>query len=221
MKRDICLKEISDGRLYDINDTVRAGSNGCKGCSSCCHGMCDTIMLDPLDVFRLSSNLGRSFEELISDKKIELNDKDGIIRVNLCTGEGTNACVFLNGAGRCSIHGFRPGICRIFPLGRYYQNGSFKYFLQTHECIYANRTPVRVGKYIDIPDPEQNSAFVISYHDLTMQLSELIGDLSMQQAKQLNMLLLNTFMVKPYDAKQNFYEQFKKRLTEFKAMLDL
>ena len=50
MKRNVSLEEISDGRLYDKNDMVRAGCGGCKGCSACCHGMGESIILDPYDL---------------------------------------------------------------------------------------------------------------------------------------------------------------------------
>ena len=39
MLRNIDLKEISDGRLYDANDMVKAGSDDCSGCWDCCQGM--------------------------------------------------------------------------------------------------------------------------------------------------------------------------------------
>lgn len=39
MKRNVNLEEISDGRLYDENDMVKAGCDDCKGCSACCRGM--------------------------------------------------------------------------------------------------------------------------------------------------------------------------------------
>ena len=39
MEREIDLKEISDGKLYEANDMVKAGCDDCRGCSSCCRGM--------------------------------------------------------------------------------------------------------------------------------------------------------------------------------------
>lgn len=53
MLRDIDLNEISDGRLYTANDMVKADCMGCQGCSSCCQGMGDSIVLDPYDMYRL------------------------------------------------------------------------------------------------------------------------------------------------------------------------
>lgn len=53
MKRNVTLEEISDGNLYEANDMVKADCQDCKGCSDCCQGMGDTVILDPLDVHRL------------------------------------------------------------------------------------------------------------------------------------------------------------------------
>ncbi|MFR3530888.1 MAG: YkgJ family cysteine cluster protein, partial [Lachnospiraceae bacterium] len=119
MLRELDFNEISDGKFYQSQDMVRADCGGCKGCSSCCRGMGSSIVLDPLDVHRIASGLGKSFDELLASH-LELQVVDGIILPNLkMTGPG-EACTFLNDQGRCSIHPLRPGICRIFPLGRYY-----------------------------------------------------------------------------------------------------
>ncbi len=81
MLRDINLNEVSDGKLYGINDMARADCNGCKGCSSCCQGMGHSIILDPLDICRLTYGLHKTFEELLN-QSIELNVVDGIILPN-------------------------------------------------------------------------------------------------------------------------------------------
>ena len=57
MERDINLDEISDGKLYDANDMVKVGCSDCAGCSACCHGMGETIVLDPYDIWQLTSHL--------------------------------------------------------------------------------------------------------------------------------------------------------------------
>lgn len=53
---------------------------------------------------------------------------DNLILPNLLlTGEDEH-CTLLDDNGRCSIHESRPGFCRMFPLGRIYENGTFSYF---------------------------------------------------------------------------------------------
>lgn len=72
MEREIDLKEISDGRLYSSSDMVKADCGDCKGCSACCQGMGSSILLDPYDIYRLSTGTGLTFEDLLKDR-IELN----------------------------------------------------------------------------------------------------------------------------------------------------
>ena len=57
MKRQVSLEEISDGRLYGPNDLVKADCGDCRGCSDCCHGMGSSVILDPMDVYRLTGEL--------------------------------------------------------------------------------------------------------------------------------------------------------------------
>ena len=63
MKRKVDINEISDGNLYGLNDMVKADCGDCKGCSTCCQGMGESIVLDPYDVFRLTNGLNVSFAE--------------------------------------------------------------------------------------------------------------------------------------------------------------
>lgn len=219
MKRNVSLTEISDGRLYDENDMVKADCHGCQGCSRCCQGMGNSIILDPYDVYRLTVGLNTTMEELLKDA-VELNVVDGVILPNLkMTGEGEQ-CSFLNAEGRCSIHAYRPGICRLFPLGRYYENGSFKYFLQTGECAGRNPTKIKVSKWIDTPNSVQNREFVTRWHYLLNEVEELIAD-NEEDAfrKNLNLFVLNTFYLTPYDGEQDFYRQFEERYARFRQIV--
>lgn len=219
MKRNVTLAEISDGKLYGPNDMVKADCHGCKGCSQCCHGMGNSIILDPYDGYRLTKGLQKELAELIGTA-LELNVVDGVILPNLRMAGEKEACFFLNEEGRCSIHAHRPGICRLFPLGRYYEKGSFKYFLQTGECAETVRSKVKVSKWIDTPDLARNQQFVTIWHYLVNQVEELINQ-SEDDAfrKNLNMFLLNTFYLTPYDKERDFYEQFDKRLSRFREIV--
>ena len=108
------LEEISDGKRYGLNDMVRAACNDCAGCSSCCEDMGESIILDPLDIYELTKNLNTTFENLLKEQ-IELHVADGMILPNLKMTD-KDVCPFLQ-EKRCSIHSFRPGICRVFPWG--------------------------------------------------------------------------------------------------------
>lgn len=213
MRREIDLREVSDGKLYDVNDMAKLGCQDCEGCSACCRGMGESIILDPLDVFRITSYLGRCFEEMLNNE-LELNVVDGIILPYLNMGEG-EVCPFLNREGRCDIHPSRPGICRIFPLGRYYENHDFKYFLQKNECAKKNRTKVKVGKWVDVPDYEKNKEFLITWHYFLNDVENKMKQKDdINYSKQCCLLILRLFYMNPYDNDRDFYEQFEERMTK-------
>lgn len=219
MKRNCSLNEISDGKLYDINDLVEASCNGCKGGATCCHGMGKSIILDPFDVYRLTTNLNKTFEELLTDK-IELNIVDGIILPNLKMVDLAEKCTFLKSEGRCSIHSFRPGICRIFPLGRYYENHGFKYFLQINECRNNSQSKTKVSKWVDTPDYKNNEKFLIDWHYFLNDVEDIIKNSQDENLiKNLNMYLLKSFYVKKYASDIDFYLQFNERLSEAMRVL--
>ena len=76
MKRNINLNEISDGRLYSSGDMVKADCRGCAGCSDCCRGMGNSIILDPMDLWRLKQGIKKDFQALLEERYIELKIDD-------------------------------------------------------------------------------------------------------------------------------------------------
>lgn len=59
------------------------------------------------------------------------------------------------------------GICRLFPLGRYYEEKGFRYFLQVHECQKENRAKVKVKKWLDTPDLKKYETYIARWHGIT------------------------------------------------------
>lgn len=215
MKRQVRMEDISDGRLYTLNDMVKADCGDCKGCFACCKGMGNSIILDPLDVHRLTAHLGKSFERLIEEEKIELQLADGIILPNLKMCGEEEKCAFLNEEGRCSIHAFRPGICRLFPLGRLYEEQGFSYFLQVHECQNKNRTKVKVRKWIDTPETGRYERFVMQWHNFLKAAEEKVEKaVDEAEVKKINMAVLQRFFMTPFASADDFYEQFEERVKE-------
>ena len=215
MLRNVSLEEISDGRLYGLNDMAKLGCNDCAGCSSCCRGMGNTIVLDPYDVWRLTGGLGVSLQQLLAGH-LELNVVDGIILPNLKLAGESEQCTFLNEAGRCSIHPYRPGICRLFPLGRYYEEDGFRYILQLHECEKPNRSKVKIRKWMDTPDMEQYDAYIADWHAFLSKLRTKLEDASSDLAKSVSMYILQRFYLLPYDSSRDFYSQYEARMAAAK-----
>ena len=103
MKRNVDLNEISDGRLYSSGDMVKADCHDCAGCSDCCRGMGSSVILDPMDIWRLHRGVRRDFQALLEAGNIELNIVDGMVLPNLKMDSVRDACPFLDGQGSGSI----------------------------------------------------------------------------------------------------------------------
>lgn len=211
MNRYIDLQEVSDGRLYESGDLVKAGCGDCAGCSACCESMADTIILDPMDIYLLTSRLGICVADLLN-RQLELGVVDGIVLPHIKMTDSTGRCPFLTEAGRCSIHPFRPGFCRLFPLGRFYENRSFRYFLQVQECRRPNRTKVKVRRWIDMPEFDRYEKFIGDWHYFLKDLQESLTEKDPEQAGAACVRILNEFIFKPYDSEADFYPQFYERL---------
>lgn len=78
----------------------------CHACNRCCRNK--TIQVNPYELARLSRGLGLPIAEVVeryTDGGVHLRQRED------------GSCVFL-GAGGCSVHGDRPLVCRLYPLGR-------------------------------------------------------------------------------------------------------
>ena len=220
MLRDVDIQDISDGKLYTPEDDVPVGCDDCAGCSDCCRNTGDSIILDPRDMYFLTTGLHRTFEEMI-EKQIEIRLVDGLILPNLMEHdenhpEQEDGCPFLNSEGRCSIHAIRPSFCRLFPMGRYYPDGekkerAFYYIYQKGECSSRKRYPVRLRDWLDTPDLEQYELFTEDWHSFLRKLGPRTEMLTEQSADQVRRYVLQVFYVSPYRGTQSFYPQYALR----------
>ena len=211
MERNVDMAQISDGKKYTSNDLAKLGCGDCAGCSKCCHGIGESIILDPYDIYSLTTNLETTFSELIKDK-LSLSVADMIILPHLNLKAADEGCLFLDENGRCSIHSFRPGICRLFPLGRIYEDESFSYFLQVNECAKQNRTKVKIKKWLGIPNLGQYESYINTWHYFLKNMKAFLEEQNNEEmAKKINLYILKIFFEEPYD-NEDFYTQFENRM---------
>lgn len=238
-------------KLYTAGDMVKINCNGCAGCSYCCQEMGESVVLTPFDIYELTTHLGKHFDELMEDK-IELYMTDGMVMPNLKMAGGSGpgglpgaqkspntgsflsqegareVCGFLNAEGRCSIHDFRPGLCRLFPLGRNYEvqeteteDGvqevkGFRYFIVKDSCPRLPGTKVKIEKWLGIPHLKKYEEFITKWHyfcrDFQEKMQELLAAGEDEKVKKSNLSLLELFYRKPYEAGRDFYGQFEERM---------
>ena len=177
MIREIDEKLISPDKLMSSSDMAKLGCSGCSGCSDCCRDRASVITLDPRDISMLKECLNFSFEGLMEAGIITLSAVDGVVLPGLAAAKdpvtGEDVCVLLGDDGRCTIHQYRPGICRMFPLARlWHEDGSFSYFLQEGECLNSTGVKIRISKWLGYPDIRDYETSVRIYHDSLLELRE-------------------------------------------------
>lgn len=218
MQRNVDIAEISDGKKYTISDMVKIGCNDCAGCSKCCENMSGLITLDPYDIHRMTSGLNTTFEKLLAHN-VEFTVDRGLLIPTIRMDENTGKCTFINEDGRCSIHNYRSGICRLFPMGRLYEDGSYYYFLQKNECPYPNKTKVKLKNWMDTQDIIKYEKFVSDWHYFISDIQEYLLGAAEDEAKQINSALIQMFYITGYDAQ--FYGAFYDRLAKVKSLLSI
>lgn len=223
MKRNVDINEISDGRLYSSGDMVKADCRDCRGCSDCCRGMGNSIILDPMDIWRLALGIKKDFASLVSGAYIELGIADGMILPNLKMDSGRDACPFLDGNGRCSVHEYRPGLCRLFPLGRFYEEKGFRYFIQIHECSRKDRSKIKIRKWLEIPDLRSYENYILKWHDFLNECEEALETLDDEKKQILMIYVLRRFYETGFSASEEsaFYGEFDIRIKEAREKLGM
>ena len=215
------LEGISDGKLYEIEDYVKADTCGCNGCYTCCHQVGDLVELTPFDVYEIVTYVQKSFDELLGNKLALQTNNKMLLPYLKMEGE-TLQCSFLNESGRCSIHGHRPNICRLFPLGRVYENDDFKYFLQVGTCVMPDLKEIKVKEWIGIANYEENKTFILEWYKLLKALKfrmKFVYDDAELQA--MNTYLLDTFYRLEVKEGEDFYTAFFNVLPEAKQRLGI
>ena len=219
MRTTNILNEISDGKLYDIEDMVKADTCGCNGCSDCCKDVGDLVVLTPFDIYEMTTYLNTDFDKLLGDK-ILLRENNKITLHYLKMQDKNKNCSFLDKNGRCTIHLKRPNICRLFPLGRAYQDNDFKYFLQVDNCPKDELKDVKVSQWINIENYNENKKFILEWYKfikaLTFRLKFVRDE---KEIAHINEILLDNFYRVKID--NDFYKSFEELLPKVKNKLGI
>lgn len=92
--------------------------------------------------------------------------------------------------------------------------------MQVHECKKENRTKVKVKKWIDTPDLKRNEKYILEWHDFVIELQEQLMKMTDESySKKINLFVLQSFFVEPYDMQTDFYIQFENRLAKTKTVI--
>ena len=181
----------------------------------------ELVVLTPFDIYEMVNYLGVEFDELLGDK-IELRQNNKILLPYLKMQDKDKRCSFLNKENRCMIHSKRPNICRLFPLGRAYQDDDFKYFLQVGNCPKEDLKDVKVKSWIGIENYDENKRFILEWYKfikaLTFRLKFVRDE---EEIKAINKTLLEGCYRIKIKEDEDFYSVFLKDLPNIKNSLGI
>lgn len=137
----------------------------------------------------------------------------GHIDGHMAAPDSGDHCPFLSGTGRCTIHPYRPGMCRMYPMGRYYPQDreGFVYILQKDECTDRKKTPVRLRDWLDVEDLPRYEAFSLNWHDFRKRAQAGLTRLTKRSRESAARYILQIFYVHPYLPEMDFYPQYEVR----------
>lgn len=226
------LKELLKGRCGDVtilNSDKDTFNFKCKACGKCCTGRegSQVILLSPYDIFNLAKGLGKTITQVTEEfTKKYLGPDTGLIIYRLATTpeDNTNKCKFLIDTPtgkKCSVHAFKPNICRIFPLGRTVNNaGSELTYIFQHqvECQGGLRSKDKVEHSLDewIPNRKESELGFLVNSKLIKDMLGILKFRSIIDNKEVPtefkcMLIdcLEYFMYINYDTEKDFFIQQK------------
>lgn len=156
---------LRDEELMSADDEAELESSDCIGCTNCCRELSAAITLDAWDMALLKEGLGLTFDELVQKGFVSFIEEGKALVPIFGNKPDKKECVFLGDDGRCSIHPYRAGICRMYPLARLWRaDGRFSYYLQKGECEHRKREKTLIANWLGYPDTEKYESTIRAYH---------------------------------------------------------
>ena len=110
-------------------------------------------------------------------------------------------------------------VCRLFPLGRQYDEEKTSYFIVPEGCVKGGLSKVRIDKWLGIPDLPAYEDFKSRWHSFIRTLTARIAaEQSDETRRNINLYFLRLFFMQPYNvdsSAKTFYEDVADRMKRF------
>ena len=187
----------------------------------CCADL--TLALTPYDLLRLKAGLSLSSDQVLdSYTEILSEDSSPFPRLKLkMSGREGRPCPFVSPAG-CTIYGFRPGACRIYPLGRGSARGGHEMFFVVREAHCRGFEEARawtVGDWmVDQGLEDYNASNDLWMEIITSRASLGPPDLAERKLKMFFMACYNLDRFRAFVFESRFLERFEVEKETAEAM---
>ncbi len=212
---------MDDTRPVALNEKVMFR---CKLCGDCCRYAADSIMLEPMDAYRLARYLRErgepvaGIEDVLSQYSHAAWLADSLPIFLLNTVGSLDVCVFLK-AGRCSIYEARPRVCRLYPftVAPGSRGRDFQYFLCTEKPHHFADGIVTVKDWLSQNFPKDAKHFLKTDYDALPVLGRNIRTMGEARFKGILFRFL-FYRYYNYDLEQPFLPQFISNTEELKKL---
>ena len=87
--------------------------------------------------------------------------------------------------------------------------------------ISLNKSKVKVKKWIETPNPQENKKFIIDWHYFIDDVQEKISKIADEALiKKVDLFILQHFFMERYSIEEDFYTQFNERLDKAKKIIE-
>lgn len=123
--------------IDDPNEPIKLG---CNSCGKCCRDRED-ILLKPNDLYSMAKALNKEPIDIIHycNTYVGNNSNVPIIAIKFRPTTTGTICPFLKKVDdktyHCRVHSGKPGVCRIYPLGRIEVKDEITYIIQDIKCV--------------------------------------------------------------------------------------
>lgn len=195
----------------------------CSACCACCKNVRDSIVLEPLDAFRIVreyikngfTGTGDDILDQICDLKELSRGFDVFV---LKTINDSGVCSMLHD-NRCSIYPARPRTCRLYPFTMDPSaDGSMKWYLCTEQSHHFGKGSVTAREWQRRNLSGDDEEYLREECRVLPELGRLmrnISDADLQEAEEQTLL----FRYLAYDYSQPFLPQYKDNMLFIKARL--
>ena len=193
----------------------------CAGCGDCCRGRED-IVLSGYDLWRIAHSLRLPPAVVVRSfcrQYIGTDSGMPVVRLKPLKGE-KSSCPFLYHS-KCTIHGAKPLVCALYPLGQSIdEDGTVHYFQQPTSCG-GQVIRAKVSDYLDNYAIQQREPLDVLWAQTCLALSRRVQALTaadpirgkLAQRKIYRALYLD------YDSAQDYTPQFAKNRAALDAAL--
>ncbi len=195
----------------------------CSSCGACCKNVRDSIVLEPLDAFRMireykNNGCGDSADDIlwkIADLKELSRGFDVFV---LKTVNDSGVCGMLKD-NRCTVYSARPRTCRLYPFtADLSADGSIKWFLCAEQSHHFGKGSVTAREWQRRNLSAEDQEYLREECRVLPELGRLMWNISetdLQEAEEQTLV----FRYLAYDYSQPFLPQYKDNMLFLKARL--